>query len=139
MKKERERTNEVGHVGDVNSNFEGSILVSSDRKSIVEILSGLWIDGENPALPEILPDLELAVGDGLKERGNRRRSQRRERAISIHLQKRERKTYPRSGRKALDDTLGEVLGGEAEERVRKEGQDLEISRTKGMTRLTCSP
>ena len=70
----KEGTNEVGHVGDVDSNFEGSILVSSDRESIVEILGGLRVDGEDPAFPKILPDLELAVGDGLEETGKRKRS-----------------------------------------------------------------
>lgn len=65
------RTNEVGNVRDVNSDLEGSVLVSGDREGVVEVLGRLRINGEDPALPEILPDLKLVVGDGLRKEQDR--------------------------------------------------------------------
>lgn len=59
----RVRLDEEGYVGDVNTDFVVAIFGDLDRKSIVEILRGLWIDGEYPLFAHILASLELMLRD----------------------------------------------------------------------------
>lgn len=98
----------------MNSNLEGSILVSSDRKSIVEVLGCFRVDGEDPVLPEILSDLELSVGDGLKKREKSAVT----RAGSDLLRGEGRRTQGRGGRHLMTLSVKSSVG-KLEERDRE--------------------
>ena len=57
------RLDEVGDIRNVDSDIVGAILVDLDGNGVVEILSGLGIDGEGSLCTQIPADLELTVRD----------------------------------------------------------------------------
>ena len=55
------RLDEVGDIRNVDSDIVGAILVDLDGNGVIEVLSGLRIDGEGSLGTQISADLELAV------------------------------------------------------------------------------
>lgn len=57
------RLDEVGHIGDVNTDIIGAILVVFDRDGIVNVLGRFGIDGEYTFTTQVLADLQFPLGD----------------------------------------------------------------------------
>ena len=57
------RLDEVGDIRNVDSDIISAILVNLDGNGVIEVLSGLRIDGEGSLCTQISADLELAVGN----------------------------------------------------------------------------
>ena len=52
------------HIGNVHADLESAVVELVDVECVIEVTSRLGVDGEDPALPEVLPGVNLGLGNG---------------------------------------------------------------------------
>lgn len=106
---------EVGHIGDVDTDVVRAVVVDLDGQGIVEILGGVGVDGEDALAAEILANLELSLGDT---------------AYMGSVDTKNNTTHylrPGDRREALQDILSKVLGGEVAVLQQSTGLDFDVA------------
>ena len=91
---------EVGDISDMNTDVVGTIVVGFDGQCVIQILGEGGVDCEGTLLPQVSPNLELALRNTKRMRLEKANTRRR-----LYL-------HPRGGWEALEHVLTKVLGWE---------------------------
>jgi hypothetical protein len=67
---EETHLDEVRNVGDVDTNLESAVFVLDDMESVVEVLRGLGVDGEDAVVAKVATDVGLSLACKSKGRKN---------------------------------------------------------------------